>query len=97
MGAQGVGEGAFTSEECAILLMTPFGSASPLILNTEHPDELFEQAPLVANSGLGGDEFSSDFIDLRSNPLAADDCANIQALINRQAQVNHDVRCPPPM
>ena len=43
-------EGEFTSEESAILLMTPFGSASPLILNTEHPDELFEQAPLVANS-----------------------------------------------
>jgi len=43
-------EGEFTSEECRILLMTPFAPASPLILNTDHPDELFEQAPLVANS-----------------------------------------------
>ncbi len=51
-------------------------------------------APLVANSGLGSDEFGPDTIELRDNQLAADDCSNIQTLIDRGADVAHDVECP---
>ena len=52
-------------------------------------------AALVSNSGLGSDQFGSDFIDLRNNQLIADDCANLQTLIEREANVLHDVTCPP--
>ncbi len=46
--------------------------------------------PLVANAGL--DE--GDLIDLRSNPLDTGDCPDIQTLIDRGANVSHDVTCP---
>ena len=51
-------------------------------------------APLVANSGLGSDEFGSDFIDLRDNQLTTDDCADLQTLADRGADVDHNVTCP---
>ena len=43
-------------------------------------------APLVANSGLG----SSDSIDLRDNELTREDCADLQILKDRGAEVQDD-------
>ncbi|MFQ5739794.1 MAG: hypothetical protein ACE5JX_12345 [Acidobacteriota bacterium] len=49
-------------------------------------------SPLVANPGLG----RGDLVDLRGNPLDEGDCPNLQALIDRGAEVRHDVTCPQP-
>ena len=47
-------------------------------------------SPLVANAGLG----AGDKIELITNLLDSGDCADIQTLIDRGADVNHDVVCP---
>ena len=58
-----------------------------LLLDSNNIDNI---APLVANPGLG----QSDFIDLQDNELGTDDCDNLGILIDRGADVPHDVNCP---
>ena len=61
-----------------------------LLLDSNAIDDI---VPLVANPGLG----ESDFIDLEDNELGTDDCENLGILLDRGADVTHDVACPPPM
>ena len=46
--------------------------------------------PLVANPGLG----AGDEIRLTFNPLDTGDCADLQSLKDRGANVSHSVTCP---
>ena len=46
--------------------------------------------PLVDNT-----EFGPGFMEFSGNPLDVDDCADLQALIDRGAFVIHDALCAP--
>ena len=76
--------------ENAISDLTPLGGLTQLTELELHLNSINDIAPLVANPGLG----AGDFIDLSSNPLNTGDCANLQTLIDRGANVSHDVNCP---
>ena len=52
-------------------------------------NQIGDISPLVANSGLG----EGDFIELRQNNLDSEDCPSLQTLIDRGANVQHDVDC----
>jgi Leucine-rich repeat (LRR) protein len=51
---------------------------------------LTDIAPLVSNYGISG---SKDNVYIYNNKLAIDECTNIRALINRNVNVKHDLRC----
>ncbi len=53
-------------------------------------NQISDIAPLVANPGVG----AGDFVGLNGNPLDEDDCPNLDALMGRGANVDHDVECP---
>ena len=77
-----------------IVSLGPLSGLTSLVILDLFGNRIRSIAPLVANSGLGSGEFGPDSIDLRDNLLGTDDCADLQALADRGADVDHDVTCP---
>lgn len=70
--------------------ITPLSGLIQLTFLNLPGNSISDISPLVANPGLG----VGDQIDLFSNLLDTGDCADLQILIDREADVFHDVICP---
>ena len=69
----------------------PLSSLTALQTLLLDANNIADIAALVANPGLG--EF--DFIDLEINELGTDDCNNLETLLDRGVEIDHDVDCSP--
>jgi hypothetical protein len=70
--------------------ITPVAGLTQLHTLSLRSNLINDLSPLITNPGLG----AGDSVDLRSNSLDAGDCADVQTLIDRGADISHDVFCP---
>ena len=71
-----------------IVNLGPLSGLTSLVTLDLFGNLIADITPLAANSGLGSNEFGSDSIDLRDNELTTDDCADLQTLADRGADVD---------